>query len=137
MKGATAMAKGSQRRSFLYGALAGGILGSITALLLAPKPGSELRKDIADGTRQVGERTAEFAGQVGHTTTRIARQVGSGVTSLAGRTKETAESMIGSVRSWRTNRSDGVADLAVEAADEAQLRGERQAAEEEELHPIG
>jgi gas vesicle protein len=131
------MAKGTQTKSFLYGALAGGILGSVTALLLAPKSGSELRKDIADGTRQVGERTAEFAGQVGQTTTRFAKQVGSGVTTFAGRTKETAESMIGSVRSWRVNRADSAADLGVELADEALLQGERQNSEEEELHPIG
>lgn len=34
--------------SFLIGTLVGGLLGTATALLLAPKPGSELRQDLSD-----------------------------------------------------------------------------------------
>ena len=47
-------------KSFLWGALVGSLLGSITALLLAPKQGSELRKDIVDTTRQVSNKTQEL-----------------------------------------------------------------------------
>lgn len=34
-------------KGFVFGALIGGTVGAITALLLAPKSGDELRKDIA------------------------------------------------------------------------------------------
>ena len=40
------MAKKSNARNFILGALAGGVAGSVTALLLAPKSGRQLRKDI-------------------------------------------------------------------------------------------
>jgi len=93
-------------KSFFIGALVGGIVGSVTALLFAPKAGKELRKDIADGAQQVGESTKRIAGTVGETTTRIARQVGSGATELACKAKDKASDVIGSVRSWRIGRSD-------------------------------
>ena len=56
------MSKG--KKGWLLGAAIGTIVGSVTALLFAPKPGKELRKDIADGARQVGEKTQEVAGKV-------------------------------------------------------------------------
>lgn len=34
-------------RGFIFGALIGGAVGAVTALLLAPKSGEELRKDLA------------------------------------------------------------------------------------------
>jgi gas vesicle protein len=100
------MAKLTQSKSFLFGAVAGGVLGSVTALLLAPKSGRELRKDITEGAHHVGERTVHIAGQVGETTTRIAKQVGGGAANLAGKARDTAGSMIGGVRSWRIGKSD-------------------------------
>ncbi|WP_274649843.1 YtxH domain-containing protein [Paenibacillus humicola] len=128
------------RKGFWYGALAGSIIGSVAALMLAPKSGRELRKDIADGSRQVGDRTVKIAGQVGDTTTRIAKQVGSGVTTIAAKTKDTAESMVGSVRSWRVGRVDGASAFQAEAGTEEELAGERaeepKAAKSEELQTV-
>ncbi|QYR23324.1 YtxH domain-containing protein [Paenibacillus sp. sptzw28] len=100
------MAKGNQRKSFMFGAIAGGIIGSVTALLLAPKAGREIRKDLAEGAQEVGERTVRVASQVSDTTTRIAKQVGSTASNAAGRAKETAGSVIEGVRGWRTSRGD-------------------------------
>jgi len=93
-------------KSFLIGALVGGVVGSVTALLFAPKAGKELRKDIAVGAQQVGESTKKIAGTVGETTTRIAKQVGSGATQLASKAKGKATDVIGSVRNWRIGRTD-------------------------------
>lgn len=100
------MANRNSTKSFLFGALAGGIVGSVTALLLAPKPGRELRQDIADGAQQVGEATVRIAGQVGESTSRFAKQVGSGATQAAVKAKDAAGSIIGSVRSWRGGASE-------------------------------
>lgn len=41
------------------GAAAGTILGAVAALLLAPKSGKELRKDIADGVHNLSEKTQQ------------------------------------------------------------------------------
>jgi hypothetical protein len=41
--------------------LVGGGIGAIIALLLAPKPGYELRKEIADSTRKGIDRSREAA----------------------------------------------------------------------------
>jgi gas vesicle protein len=116
------MAKGNQRKSFMFGALAGGIIGSVTALLLAPKAGRELRKDIAEGAQEVGDRTVRVASQVGDTTTRIAKQVGSTASNAAGRAKETAGSIIEGVRGWRTSRGDN--QIVDSKSDESVLVGE-------------
>jgi gas vesicle protein len=45
--------------------LIGGGIGAVIALLFAPKPGRELRGDIADATRKGIDRTRETASQLG------------------------------------------------------------------------
>src|SRR5690606_11844645 len=65
---------GMSKKSFLWGALTGAVTGAVTALLLAPKSGRELRKDIGDAAVKVGEKTAD-----------LSRQAGSAVQSLAKR----------------------------------------------------
>ncbi len=47
-------------RDLLIGGLAGGILGAVAGLLLAPKPGDELRHDIAETYHDVSERTHDM-----------------------------------------------------------------------------
>lgn len=48
-------------RDLLVGGLAGGILGAVAGLLLAPKSGDDLRQDIADTYHDVSERTHDMA----------------------------------------------------------------------------
>ena len=57
-------------KSLLWGVLAGSIVGSVTALLFAPKPGKELRKDIAEGTTEAVDKVQVIAGQAGEKTQR-------------------------------------------------------------------
>ncbi|WP_379137202.1 YtxH domain-containing protein [Paenibacillus sp. sgz500958] len=52
-------------KSLLWGVIAGSVVGTVTALLFAPKAGKELRKDIADGTAATLEKVQEVAGQAG------------------------------------------------------------------------
>lgn len=52
-------------KGLLWGALVGSVVGSVTALLFAPKPGKELRKDIAEGTAAGIDKAQEIAVQVG------------------------------------------------------------------------
>ncbi|MNS39767.1 YtxH-like protein [compost metagenome] len=63
------------QKKFWLGALVGSVIGSAVALLLAPKKGSELRKDIADGARQVSDKSREVAGKVGEQTSEVINKV--------------------------------------------------------------
>lgn len=50
---------------FLTGALIGGAIGAVTALIFAPKPGRELRKDIADRSVELYDKAQELIGRAG------------------------------------------------------------------------
>jgi gas vesicle protein len=52
--------KSSGKRSFAVGAIFGSLVGGLTALLLAPKSGDRLRKDIAKKYNAVSNKTCEF-----------------------------------------------------------------------------
>ncbi|GFN30201.1 YtxH domain-containing protein [Paenibacillus xylaniclasticus] len=84
------MAKSTSTKGFLLGALAGAVVGSITALLFAPKSGKELRSDIADSAQKVSD-----------TTVRLAKQVGDGASDAAERAKQAASNVITNIKSWR------------------------------------
>ena len=43
---------------FLLGAVAGALVGAGVALLMAPKPGAEVRRDLADGYSSVRDTAA-------------------------------------------------------------------------------
>ncbi len=64
-------------KDFLLGALVGGIVGSLTALLLAPKSGKELREDLLEQTKYVRDKTEymkEIALQRGSEIANIAKE---------------------------------------------------------------
>jgi gas vesicle protein len=73
------MADQKKVKSFLWGALTGAVAGAASALLLAPKSGKELRKDIASTAQKIGDKTAEAG-----------RQAGAAIQALAKRTSEVA-----------------------------------------------
>lgn len=87
------------RKSLLWGVLIGSIAGSLTALLLAPKSGKELRQDIADGARQVGGKVQEVAGRVGE----------QGV-NLIGMMTDRAEGVISDIQAWRHKQESWMVD---------------------------
>lgn len=69
-------------KSFFYGALAGAVTGAVTALLFAPKKGSELRKDIADTAQTVGEKTVEISRKAGSAAQNIVKRSGDWATDI-------------------------------------------------------
>lgn len=83
-------------KGWIWGAAIGAVVGSVTALLFAPKPGRELRKDIADGARQVGEKTQQ-----------VAEKVGEQSAELASRVKETAGGLVSEFQAWRAAKEKG------------------------------
>lgn len=95
------MAVKKEVKGFLIGTAAGAAIGAITALLFAPKPGKELRKDIADGAQQAYTATAKAASHVGETAERIVKQVGTQTAQLAGKAKSAAADLIDTVSGKR------------------------------------
>jgi gas vesicle protein len=51
-------------KSFLVGALLGTIAGGITALLLAPKSGKDMRKDLSKKAREAQDKSEELFNNV-------------------------------------------------------------------------
>lgn len=49
---------------YLRGAIAGLLLGAATALLLASKPGGQLRQDLADGASQLKDKASDLGGNI-------------------------------------------------------------------------
>ncbi|MBU5671522.1 YtxH domain-containing protein [Paenibacillus brevis] len=97
------------KKGWIWGAAIGTIVGSVTALLFAPKAGRELRKDLAEGARQVGEKTQEVAGKVGEQSTQI-----------AGAVKEKAEDLVHEFQTWRASKAASSEEVQ-EAAQEEPL----------------
>ncbi|MFS0722955.1 YtxH domain-containing protein [Paenibacillus sp. 1P07SE] len=93
------------------GAVVGTIAGVVGALLLAPKSGKELRKDIAAGAQQVSEKTVHTAHIIGEQTSKIASQVGEQTSHLVDKARSAADSVAGEVRAWRERRT-GVAQVS-------------------------
>jgi gas vesicle protein len=104
-------------KDFLLGAVVGGVIGAITALLLAPKPGEELRADIKDTVNTVTSRTQELAGQVSDRSQSIARNVsersqviaknvGIHTSELVDKAKEIAGTVVTEVKGWKEARNE-------------------------------
>ncbi len=82
-------------KGFLWGALVGSVIGSVTALLLAPKQGTELRKDIVDKTRQVSNKTQELVSVAGEQSANI-----------FGIVKTKANDIVQDIQSWRHGKNE-------------------------------
>ncbi|MEK8126431.1 YtxH domain-containing protein [Paenibacillus filicis] len=106
------MSSENKGKEFLVGAVVGSVLGAITALLLAPKSGRELRSDIAEGYQQASEKTQQVASEVTEKTKQLASEVSSRTSTAAksisrqtsewaGKAKDIAVQARDGVRSWR------------------------------------
>lgn len=106
-----------QKRSkdLMIGAVVGSVLGAVTALLLAPKSGRELRSDIAEGYQQVSEKTHRLAENVAEKSKLIAstvsdtsqttvESIGRHTSDWAGKVKGVAVQVGDEVKSWKKGR---------------------------------
>ena len=58
------MANNDSGMSFAMGMLVGGIVGTVVGLLIAPKPGAELRSDLTEQSQALRIRAEEIAAQM-------------------------------------------------------------------------
>jgi gas vesicle protein len=88
-------------KDFIIGAVVGGLLGAMTALLLAPKSGRELRKDIAEGYETISDKTHEIVSTVSDKTSAIAKTAAAQTSEWVDKAKEVAGTVVGEVKTWR------------------------------------
>ena len=62
-------------KDFVIGALVGGIVGVATALLLAPKTGSEMRNDVAVQAVTLKDKSIELSGTAKEKTAQLSTQL--------------------------------------------------------------
>jgi gas vesicle protein len=93
------MANQQNGKDLLIGALVGGILGAVTALLVAPKPGRELRSDIKEQVSTVSDKAVQVASSVSEKTQEIATAVSTQTTEWVDKAKLSATHVIDGVRS--------------------------------------
>jgi gas vesicle protein len=132
------MSNQQKGKDLLLGVVVGGVLGAVTALLLAPKSGKELRQDIAEQAQAVSEKTQQVAGTISQKTQQVAgaisqktqevtSTVGATTAELYDKAKTAAVNVVDGVRSWKEPKTDVIeeGDSSSEAAEDLVLLGER------------
>ncbi|MCR2806543.1 YtxH domain-containing protein [Paenibacillus soyae] len=91
------MPKENSNSGVVMGAVIGGAVGAVTALLFAPKAGGQLRSDICNQLQTIGSRAKEMAGTIGTHAKELAAAVGTHAKELADnvseQTKETGSKL--------------------------------------------
>ncbi|TNE35232.1 hypothetical protein EP342_01875 [bacterium] len=85
------MSDGNYAKGFLFGALLGGTVGAVVALLTAPKSGKELRKDIS-------EKSTEYYGKAGNIWAETEKKVGHQVATTVNEGRVKAQNIIDSAK---------------------------------------
>lgn len=78
-------------KDIAIGVVVGGVVGSLAALLFAPKSGKDLRGDIANQAQQIGNKTKEWAETAGTKAHELARTVQEQAADWVDRAKEAAQ----------------------------------------------
>lgn len=132
------MTANKKNKDLMIGAVVGSVLGAITALLLAPKSGRELRNDIADGVQQVSEKTQRLAGDVAEKSKQIVsvvtetsqttvETIGRHTSDWASKAKEVAIQVGEEVKSWKKEKTiPQQDDIAAAEASVAATTAERE-----------
>lgn len=89
------MSRESSSNGVWIGAIVGGAIGAITALLLAPKTGASLREDLSGKFKAINEKTKDIAAAVGQNTKEFVTTVRKNTKDLANDIKEEAGDLAG------------------------------------------
>lgn len=119
-------------KDFFIGAVVGGVLGALTALVLAPKSGKELRSDISGQYDKISDKTVEIAGNVSAKTQEIAKAVGVHTGEIVGKAKDVAGVVAHEVKAWKDSRKETLITLEAPSAVEEAAAAAEPAEEAEE-----
>lgn len=84
--------------AFIVGAVAGSVVGSVTALLFAPKSGKELRGDIKAGTEKVIEASSEAIDHVSETVYEVSKKLEDGTVKAVQSAKQGVQNVVSTVK---------------------------------------
>ncbi|WP_194843329.1 YtxH domain-containing protein [Paenibacillus sp. B01] len=102
---------------FLLGALAGGVIGSVTALLFAPKSGSELRSDIGERAARAADKAGEIGSRIGSSAAEAARHTADSAAVLKEKAIHTADHLASGIKFWERKTEEPIVSIASTSAD--------------------
>lgn len=86
------------KNSVMVGTIVGAAVGAVGALLLAPKSGTELRKDISSACDSITSKTKAKAEDVTRRTVDVAKSIGNHASELMDKTKEVSQSAVSDIK---------------------------------------
>lgn len=96
-------------KEFIIGAAVGGILGSVAALLAAPKSGTRLRQDICDAYCDLSDKTGDLAKKGKH----LAKNVSCQTCDWVSKAKSLFEGISNPRKFWHEDEDNGTRDLLI------------------------
>lgn len=99
------------KKEFVVGAAVGSLLGSVAALLIAPKTGDKLRNDICDAYCNMADKTQDLASR-GRS---LAKDIGCQTCDWASKAKSVVEDATKTVKGWvsEEEEEDTTRDLLI------------------------
>lgn len=112
------MEKNTNSRDFLLGALIGSIAGAVTALVLAPKSGGELRQDLNTQAGRLKDRSYEWKDQAVTKSSEMAALAKEKSAELSKNVQDQSSGVVEKVKSFRSkDKSQEQAPMLVTAKD--------------------
>ncbi|MGN7456121.1 YtxH domain-containing protein [Paenibacillus pasadenensis] len=108
---------------FLLGALAGGVIGSVTALLFAPKSGSELRSDIGERASRAADKAGEIGSRIGSSAAEAARHTAESASALKEKAIHTADHLASGIKFWERKTEEPIVSIASANLSSAAIEG--------------
>ena len=97
-------------KDFLLGALVGGIVGSLAALMLAPKSGRELRSDLNSGAYQLREKTDHLRDTAVVKSNEIASTVKDKTAAISKTVAKQSTELVSKVKGLKGQKSEELSD---------------------------
>jgi gas vesicle protein len=98
----------TNKGGLLLGLMIGGAVGAITSLLIAPKAGSKLRKDLWSTYRTWQDRTSQMASTLGHKTEDVVSKISEKTVDLASTVSDKTKDLTDTVKENQQRVTDSV-----------------------------
>ncbi|WNB93118.1 YtxH domain-containing protein [Bacillus sp. NEB1478] len=107
-------------KDFMIGALVGGMLGAAAALLLAPKPGKELRSELNDQAVYLKDKSTEISQMAREKSSNIVKTVSEQSNQMATKVKDLTTNLRKDIDKWRAKEDENASELYGEITDDIQ-----------------
>ncbi|MDR7073816.1 YtxH domain-containing protein [Fictibacillus barbaricus] len=105
-------------KDFMIGALVGGMLGAAAALLLAPKPGKELRSDLNEQAVYLKDKSTEISQIAREKSSNIVKTVSEQSNQVATKVKDLTSNLRKDIDKWRAKEEENASELYGEITDD-------------------